>query len=243
MHKNIFSLSIFLFFNVLFAQTNFDNILNGVFRNQDKMDKEIRDVIFDGNFSYQESNNKGQVLKTIASRRRIYSKGYDKQKSEYSEMIINGEVLTEEQMKKELKKNRGEMQTKLPFAKDFRDKYEFTYLGEETWHNKPVWKIGYQPKHKAKDNIKGFAYILQNDTNVVQYQFIPTGLPFVLKNFNIILDYFKIEKYWVPEKFSLEMELDVKVVFSLAHKFIRMQEQYSNYKFNTNIPDSFFDTR
>lgn len=206
------------------------------------MDSEIKDATFNGSFFYIEKNGKGQVLKTINSKRRVYTKGYDKQKSEYSEMMVNGKFLTQDQMKKELKKSRGDMQTKLPFANPFRYNYNFSYLGEENWNNKKVWKVGYQPKYKGKDNIQGFALIQMSDTNVVQYQFVPTGLPFVLKHFNIILDYHKTDNYWVPYKFSLDMELDVKDIVSFSHKFIHMEEDYSNYEFNTNLSDNFFNT-
>ncbi|MBS4015622.1 MAG: hypothetical protein KGZ86_04220 [Candidatus Latescibacteria bacterium] len=241
MSKNIILLSLILFFNIGTAQENLNGILAGVFRNEDKTNQEIQDAIFDGEFFYMEKNNKDQVVKTINSKRRIYTKGADFQKSEYSEMWVNGKLLSEEEMRKEMKKSRGDMQTKLPFSKPFRDNYDFSFQGEETWNGKTVWKIGYEPKQKGKDNIQGFAYVLQSDTNIVQYQFVPTGLPFVLKNFNIVLDYSKIDKYWVPVKFQLDMELDVKVLISFTHKFIRMEEQYSNYKFNNGLTDDFFN--
>ncbi len=239
MHTNILLPLLFLV-TVTMAQTNFDQILNSVFTKQDKISREINDAIFDGDFFYMEKNNKGEILKTINSRRQIYTKGSYKQKSVYTEMKINGRLLSKEEMQNEIKKSRGDMQTKLPFVQEFRDNYLFSYSGETNWNGQAVWKIDFQPKHKAKDNIKGFAYILQSDTNIVQYQFIPTGLPFVLKNFNIVLDYSKVEKYWVPTKFMLDMELDVKVLISFSHKFIHMQEQYSNFKFNNGLSDDFF---
>jgi hypothetical protein len=241
MSKNIILFSLILFINITTAQENLKSILTGLFQNQDKMDEEIQDAIFDGDYFYIEKNNKDQVLKTINSKRRIYTKGINLQKSVYSEMKVNGRLLSEQEMQKELKKSRGDMQTKLPFSKPFRDNYNFSYLGEESWSGNTVWKIGYEPKHKGKDNIKGFAYVLQSDTNIVRHQFVPTGLPFVLKHFSIVLDYSKIEKHWVPTKFALDMELDVKVLISFSHKFIHMEEQYSNYKFNHGLSDVFFN--
>lgn len=219
---------------------DFEKILQGVFRTQDKMESEIKDAIFDGNFSYIEMNNKGDTIKTIYSKRRVFTKGNDKQKSEYLEIIENGKLLSKEELAKAQKQNRGDMKTKFPFTKQYRNSYTFSYLGEEYYNNMAVWKIGYKPKEKGKDFIQGFAYVLKSDSNVVQYQFTPVGLPFVLKNFNIMLDYSKIDKYWVPTRFFLQMEIDVKVIFSLTHKYITMQETYSNYQFNNNIPDSFF---
>ncbi len=241
MRKNKIPLLIILvIYSFLYGETNFNNILKTVFHKQDILGEEIKDAVFDGDFFYIEQNDKSQVLKTINSKRRIYTKGADLHKSVYSEMKINGRRLSEEEMKKELKKSRGDMQTKLPFSLPYRENYVFAYQAEEIWNGQAVWKIRYEPKHKSKDNIKGFAYVLVKDTSIVQYQFVPTGLPFVLKNFNITLDYVKVDKYWVPAKFKLDMELDVKVLISFTHKFIRMEEQYSNYQFNTGLTDEFF---
>ncbi len=214
--------------------------MRGVFRQQDKMDSEIQDATFDGSFSYVEMNKNRDTIKTMYSKRHIYTKGYNKQKSEYWEIIKDGKKLSGEEMKKEMKQSRGDMNTKLPFASPYRNNYSFSYLGEEYYNNMAVWKIGYKPNKKGKDMLQGFAYILKNDSNVVQYQFTPVGLPFVLKNFNIVLDYSKTDKYWVPTKFYLQMEIDVKVIFSLAHKFIVMQEYYTNYKFNNGLSDEMF---
>ena len=231
----------FIILSINYGQNvNFDKILSGIFHQQDKVDSEIKDAIFDGNFSYIEMNNKGDTIKSIYTKRRVYSKGYDKQKSEYSEVIENGKRLSQSEMKKALKQNRGDMKTKLPFASPYRNSYTFNYISEEYYNDMAVWKIGYKPNKKGKDFIQGFAYVLKNDSNIVQYQFKPVGLPFVLKNFNIILDYSKTEKYWVSTKFCLQIEIDVKVIFSLSHKFLRVQESYSNYKFNTGLDDSFF---
>lgn len=204
------------------------------------MDSEIKDAIFDGDYSYLEKNDKGNITKTFTTKRTVYSKGYDLQKSVYSEVIENGRVLSETEKNKVLKQSRGDLQTKLPFDMRYRNLYRFVYLGEENFNGIPIWKIGYEPNKKGKDFIQGFAYVLKSDTNVIQYQSTPVGLPFVLKNFNIVLDYTKVGKYWVPEKFFLQMELDVKVIFSFSHKFIQMQEIYSNYRFNTGLDDNFF---
>jgi hypothetical protein len=223
--------------------STFNNILNGIFHEQDRIDKEIQDATFDGNFSYIEINNKGDTIKTIYSKRRVFTRGYDKQKSEYSEMIKNGKTLTQVEIQKELKNNRSDTKTKLPFDIKERNNYEFNYLSDEKWNDFAVWKIGFKPKKKGKDFVDGFVYVSKSDSNVVQYQFKPIGLPFVVKNFNISLDYMKIQNYWVPEKFSLKIEIDVKVIFSFAHKYIEMREEYSNYKFNNGLEDSFFQVK
>jgi hypothetical protein len=236
-----FFVGLLLTFSFAFTDNSeLDKILNGVFRQQDKMDNEIQDAIFDGNFSYIEMNKKGDTIKSMYAKRRVYTKGYDRQKSEYLEIVENGKNLSGEEMKKAMKQSRGDMKTKLPFALPYRNFYNFTYLGEEYYNNTAVWKIGYKPKKKGKDLIQGFGYVLKSDSCVVQYQFTPVGLPFVLKNFSIQLDYSKNDKYWVPTRFYLQMEINVKVIFSLAHKFIKMHEYYTNYKFNNGLGDEMF---
>lgn len=215
-----------------------NNILEGVFRQQDLIEEQIKDAIFLGRFSYVEINAKGDTVKTINSLRRIYSKGSDKQKSEYLEMTIDGKKLTEPEIKKHTKNNQSNENFKSPFYKRFRNDYDFVYRGEDP--NAKVWIIGFNPKQKGKGYMKGTAQISQIDFSIKQMQFLPTDLPFVVKNFNITLDYAKFENYSLPSKFTLEMEIQVKVVLNFAHKFIKMQELYSEYQFNNNLPDSIF---
>ncbi len=244
MRYRFFLIGILLVFSLGFADNpELDKILSGVFHQQDRMDKEIQDAIFDGNFSFIETNGKGDTTKTITAIRKVYSKGYYKQKGEYVEMTVDSKKLSPAELKKENKKSRSNWKTNLPFSSQFRNDYDFYYIGDENWEGFKVWGIGYTPKNRKQGYIEGFAFISQADSNVAQYQFIPVGLPFILKNFNIILDYSKVQGYWVLTKFSMEMEVNVKIIFSLAHKFIRMQEFYTNYKFNSSLEDSFFEKK
>ena len=217
-----------------------NTILSGVFREQDRIANINKDAIYEGVFSYIELNDKGDTTKTITSARRIYSKGYDKQKSVYSEMIINGRRLSQSEIERENRKNQSNQKTNLPFNTNFRNDYSFYYIGEDNRNGLKVWQIGFNPNRKGKGFIKGFADVLQADSNIVYINFTPVGLPFVLKDFSIELDYSKMQGFWVPTKFSLQMEVQVKVILSFAHKYIRMQEIYSNYTFNNNLPDSMF---
>lgn len=221
--------------------TELNKILNGVLRQQNKMEKQIQDAIYDGQFSFVETNDKRETTKSITAVRKIYSKGLDKQKGEYLEMTIDGKKLNQTELAKENKKSQSGWKTNLPFSKEFRNNYDYNYVSEDSWDGFKLWKIGFAPKRKNKGYIQGFAYISQADSNIIQYQFVSVGLPFVLKNFNIILDYSKVQGYWQLTKFSMQMEVDVKIIFPLSHKYIRMQETYSNYKINNNLPDSLFE--
>ncbi|MCX7785348.1 MAG: hypothetical protein N2201_03860 [candidate division WOR-3 bacterium] len=225
--------------NGIEQNNNLNYILQGVFRQQDLTEEQIGDVIFFGSFSYIEINASGDTTKTINSLRRIYSKGSEKQKSEYLEMVIDGKKLTKMQIEKQTKKNQSAENFKLPFYKKFRNDYDFFYIGEDT--NEKVWIIGFRPRYKKAGYLNGSAQISQFDTTISQIQFQPMDLPSVVKHFNCTLNYSKYQNYSLPSKFSLEMEIRVKVILNLAHKFIKMQEIYSEYQFHQSLPDSLFD--
>lgn len=219
---------------------NLTNILDGIFQQQDIIDEQISDAIFLGKFSYVETNAAGDTLKTINSLRRIYSKSTTKQKSEYLEMVIDGKKLSKPQIDKQTKRNQSNQNFKLPFYKKFRNEYDFFYVSED--QEAKIWVIGFNPKNKKEGYLKGTAEISQADFSIQRLHFLPTDLPAVVKKINITLDYAKYGNYSLPSIFNLEMEINVKVIFNLAHKFIKMQEVYWDYQFNNNLPDSIFDS-
>ncbi len=234
----IFSL---LTVNFINGQVDLNSILNGVFTKHDQISKELQDAVYYGQFYYLETNDKGETLKTMTAKRKIYTKGFDKHKSEYLEMTENNRVLSKTEIAKQAKKGRAEQKSYSPFDKDYRTQYNFSFVGEDKYNGLSVWVIGFSPKYKGKGYLQGEAKILKQDSCVVAMSFVPTGLPFVVKNFNITLSYGQFNNYWMPKEFRLSMEVDVKVLVSLAHKYITMREEYSGYTFNNGLLDSFFE--
>lgn len=220
---------------------DFDNILNTTFQKQDEMSRLIKDAAFQGDFSYVETDSKGDTTKTINAKRYIYYKENNIQKTEYLSMSIDGRALSPEEIKKQTRDNQHDYATRLPFDKRYRGHYQFGYIQDTVINNLEVWQIKFTPTKKRKNDIEGFAYISKIDTNIVRYQFQPIGLPFVVKGIKIFLDFAQQQNFYLPEKFSLKMELDVKIIFSFYHKYIAMQELYSNYQLNIIQTDSLFD--
>ncbi|MEO0071884.1 MAG: hypothetical protein ABIK10_00385 [candidate division WOR-3 bacterium] len=225
----------------VYGQVDLNSILNGVFTKYDRIARELQDAICYGDFYYLETDDKGETLKIITAKRKIYSKGFHRLKSEYLEMTENNKLLSKQEIARRLRSSRGEDRSYLPFEKEFRNQYNFYLLGDETYNGLSVWVIGFNPKRKGRGYIQGQAKISKKDSSIIALSFVPTGLPFVIKDFKITLDYGWFGNYWMPQKFLLKMELDVKVLVSLVHKHITVHEEYYGYTFNNGLLDSFFE--
>jgi hypothetical protein len=224
----------------IYGITDLAVIINGILKKQDLIYQEIKDAIYLGEFLYVETDEKSDTLKTIVAKRKIYSKGYDKQKSECLEMIIEGQSVNNKDIEKQVRKNWYEEKTCFPFDKKYVNQYDFSFVKEESIKGTKVWVVSFMPKSKGKGYIQGQAKISQIDFGVVELSFVPINLPFILKDFKITLDYEKFNNYWLPKQFLLTAQVDIKILVSLVRKFIVIMEVYSDYKFNNGLDDSFF---
>ena len=248
MHFNFsfyLKLLMIVFFNIGFGDSECSKIIDGIFRQQEKMEREIADVIFDAKYYYLETDTRGEVKKSNITLRRVYMKGFEKQKHEFLAMRVNNRELSPEEMAQSQSEWRRQetmiKKTKMPFLPRLRKDYEYFMAGEDTSKNLKVWKIGFRPKRRREGYVRGFACVSEQDSNVVRLQFVPVRLPFVLKNFQIIIDYARQDGYWLPAKFSMETDVQVKIILTFYQRHISIKEEYSNYRFNNGLNDDFFD--
>ncbi|MDW7987463.1 MAG: hypothetical protein RMJ65_01945 [candidate division WOR-3 bacterium] len=234
MHKKYLLLllvTVFINSENLGAEHDLSSILNSVFVKHDNMEKSIKNVEYLGHFKYWEFTPDFDTTKTIYTLRKIYAQSYDQQHYEYLEAKINGRFLSKEEISKEFKAQPEKTYTFWPFSSRYRNDYEFSYLGEDSFYSSKVSIIGFKPKKRTRHYIEGQAKILLKDSSVVEINFRPAVLPFLIKNFDAQLSYFKINNFWVPKKFYSSMRIELKFLLKLTEKFIKMEEEYSDYKF------------
>ena len=240
-----FALILLIITKVYSSELEFKMILDGIFRQQEKMAKEITDAIFDAKYSYSETKPSGKIVKNIVALRKVYMEEFEKQKHEFNALTINNRRQNPSEMKKKLTEWRRQEQmiekTKMPFTPQLRKYYEYSFLGTDSYNGEEVWMIGFQPKRKRAGYVQGFAYISTHDSNVVKLSFLPVRIPFVLRNFGISIDYSQQNDYWLPAKFKMDADVVVKLILTLYQRHIHIEEEYSNYKFNTALPDSIFE--
>ena len=246
-HKLIFQLTIILLINAKAnsSETEFKKILDGIFRQQERMAQEISDAIFEAKYSYSETKPNSTIVKDIVALRKVYMKEFEKQKHEFYALAINNRQQNLVEMKKQLTEWRRQEQmikkTKMPFIPKLRKDYDYSLLGNKFYKGNEVWEVGFRPKRNRAGYVKGFAYVSAQDSNIVQLSFVPVRIPFVLRNFGITIDYSRQDDYWLPAKFKMDADVVVKLILTLYQRHIHIEEEYSNYQFNKELPDSLFE--
>jgi hypothetical protein len=229
----------------LSSENELDIILDNIFLKQEMMVKEISDAIFETKYHYLETRANGKIEKSISALRKVYMKEFEKQKHEFLEMTLNNRKLNPAEMEKNINEWRKQEKmiknTKMPFDLRFRKYYNYYLSKADSSYMSDVWKIEFKPKRKRAGYVQGFVYISKQDTNIVQLHFIPIRLPFVLRNFQIIINYSNQNSFWLPGNFSMETDVIVKIIITLYHRHISIKEEYSNYQFNNGLNDDFFE--
>lgn len=252
--KKYFSRTIFLlnlillvagFSRTLRSENELDFILDNIFLKQEMMEKEISDAIFETKYTYLETRADGKIEKQMTALRKVYMKEFEKQKHEFLEMTINNRKLDSVEMEKNIKEWRKQEKmiknTKMPFDLRFRKYYNYYLSEDDSCNFNDIWKIEFKPKRKRTGCVQGFVYVSKHDTNIVQLHFAPIRLPFVLRNFHIIMNYSNQNGFWLPEKFSMETDVIVKIIITLYYRHISIKEEYDNYRFNNGLKDDFFE--
>jgi hypothetical protein len=228
--------------------TSLDSIIDAVFAQQSRMEQEISTASFYARYRYVEMNDAGETTKTVDADRRDYLQDSQPPEHEFIWITVNGRTLDSSQMKGEIKNWQSQQHyvemTKLPFAPALRDKYNYSLLGDTLWHDANVWKIGFAPKQSGGGYGHGTALVAQQDANIVELEFLPVGLPFILQDMKLVFNYAEVkpdapgagsaeqEGYWLPATFHLSMRIVLKAIVTIVSKSLTIDEEYSDYKFN-----------
>ena len=132
--------------------------------------------------------------------------------------------------------------TKMPLSKETRNDYEFKLIGSNIFNDMSVWIVEFTSKKKEDGYINGQAYILKDKYDIIRAEFVPAKTPSMVKNIKMSLDYSEVQSYWLPAKFEMEMEVDVKFVLNMYFKHIKVEDVYSQYKLNCGLQDSLFES-
>lgn len=225
-------------------ETDIDYIIQNARQTQLKLYKEVNTTIFYAQGLYKEKNKEGKVEKEILTERRIYVNKDNKRHEEYLSMIVNGKKLNREEMEKELKdwRKRGKPQTetRMPLTPEGDGAYNFRLLGSQKVKGIDTWVIAFEPKQKKDGYVTGKGYISKDNFSVLRMEFAPAKLPKVIENINLALNYDKVENYWIPAKFEMEMKIKVGLLIDLYYKHITVEDTYSQFVLNSKIDDSIF---
>jgi len=225
------------------------NILNDIVKKAEiqyqKTMNNVSDATFMGKILYKEMDKHGNIKKDAIINRRIYMKSTGKRYEKYLDMVVNGKKLSQKEMEEEIdnwKKGSKMSETKMPFAKETKSDYSYNLISDTTLNGLPAWIIGFTAKQKKDGYIDGKAYILKSSYGLARIEFTPSKKSSVIDDMELSLSYSEIQGYWLPVKFEMDMKINVKFVLSMYQKHIKIEDIYSQYKLNTGLQDSLFES-
>ncbi len=223
-----------------------NQILESVKAQQTRIEEEIEDAIFSAESLYRERKGDGELKKEVITRRRVYVKRGNKRHEEYLSMIVNGRELHGREMEEELKdwrKNAERQQeTKIPLTPEAEGAYDYHLIGSGTWDGMDVWVIGFEARQKDDGYVNGKGYISKDNFNIVRAEFAPAKMPRVIKDMEMSLTYSEVQGYWMPVKFEMDMKIKVSFIIDMFYRHIKIEDEYSQYKFNNKLDDSIFES-
>lgn len=224
-----------------------DSVVDAIFARQSEMARAITDVSYDGNYTYIEQDNRAGSIRETRCLRRVYMKGFSRQRFDVRWVRTDGRELHGRELRRAVKElaSRGAVagNTRMPFMIETRDEYDYILQGETDWQGRPAWLVEFEPRKKTDRHIRGTATVLKENATVVRLDFRPVRLPFVVPHMRLVLDYGLVQDYWLPLRFTMDMDLKLKVFVSVLDRHIEIEDVYTDHLFNAGLDDAFFSRR
>jgi len=229
---------------VLTEEIGLEQIIEKVKMRQSRIEEEIEDAVFSAEALYKEREKDGELKKELIVKKHVYVKRGGKRYEEYLGMTLDGRELNGKELKNEIKdwkKRAGKQrENKMPLTPEGEGAYEYYLIGDGVWKGMDVWIVGFNAKQKKDGYINGKGYISKDTFDIVRAEFAPTKLSRVIEDMNMTFTYSEVQGYWMPAEFQLNMKIKVGFLVNLFYRTIKIEEAYSEYKFNNQLEDSLF---
>jgi hypothetical protein len=222
-----------------------NEVVESVFRRQAELAAARMDASYIGDYLYLEFDGKGVLQREETCRRRVFRKGYDKQHIEFLSVAVNGNELSGRGRERQvwMLKQKGLVQdeARMPFRLETRDAYEYELEGTDTCCGQDAWVLAFEPKRRSMQTVVGKAWVSRANGDVLRLEFRPAWLPWVCVGTRMVLHFSEQQGMVLPTFFEMDMGIRVKVLVTLAERRIRVEDRFSDYRFNQGLPDSMFD--
>jgi hypothetical protein len=224
-----------------------DSVVQSVFCRQQVMSERIRDVSYDADYRYTEVDVRQGRTRRVSCLRRVSMKGYERQRHDIRSVTVDGRRLSGRELEHEVNDLRSKGlvagNTRMPFMTETRDEYRYSLLGEESLHGSKAWVLGFQPRSTSSRYIRGRAWVSKDSFDVVGLQFAPARVPLVVSAADMNLEYGQVDGAWLPVRFTMTMDLKLKVLITVLDRHLEIEDRYSGYVLNAGLNDSLFDRR
>lgn len=217
----------------------------GVFARQDEIAARFFDACYLGEYRYWERDAEGNLLREEACRRRSYHKRPGRRRIEFLGVSVNGKELAgpgrEQQIAALRRKGLVQDEAEMPFWPETREAYRYEILGPDTCLGRAAWLVGFTPVKRTMQAVVGRAFVDRANFDILRLEFRPARLPRFCVGAQMRLHYAPQQGYMFPEWFEMDMEIRVRFLVTLAHRRLRVEDRYSDYRFNTGLADSLFE--
>jgi hypothetical protein len=221
------------------------DVVESVFRRQAELAAERMDASYIGEYLYQEYDGKGELKREETCRRRVFRKGYDRQHIEFLNVAVNGKELEGRRRERQIwmlrRKGLVQDEARMPFRLETRDAYDYELEAADTCCGRSAWVLEFEPKRRSMQTVVGKAWVSQASGDVLRLEFRPAWLPWVCVGTRMVLHFGEQQGPVLPTFFEMDMGIRVKVFVTLAERRIRVEDRFSDYRFNQGLPDSMFD--
>ena len=69
---------------------------------------------------------------------------------------------------------------------------------------------------------------------------MPARLPWVVADTDMKLDFDWEQGYLLPDRFEMNMDLRIRFIVTLLDRRLRIEDRFTDYRFNSGLPDSLF---
>jgi hypothetical protein len=230
------------------ANPTLETILSEVRRADADREEAIRDRVYTAEATVVEWEDASRrtIKSETRSVRRVYVREPNQIHNEYLSMTIDGRMLSQREMRRELAKQRrggrsqseGEFQS--PFSPETADLYEFDLKGEDMYEGQDVWLVGFRPKRPEKNLFTGTAFISQSGYQALYVEMAPSKLPGILKDFAMSIRFAPVGEYWLPSVFSMDMRVRISFLVTMADRTLSIEDRYSDYRLNVGLDADMF---
>lgn len=209
------------------------SFLDSVFLRQSEIGARLRGVNFQSTLTYIETNLLNNHSETISCVRRVIMENYDDQQDVFITVLVNGQPVTGSRRKRVvqalIKKGVFARQSRLPFFPENRARYRYEEAGQIEIEGQPLRAIRFYPIRNSQQYITGTGYFHPVTGDLIRMEFVPADLPPVVDSTRLVLTYDQFNGFWLPAKFTMKMDLSLKVVKLLMRRRIEIEDRYSDY--------------
>lgn len=211
-------------------------VVDSVFARQAAVAAQVCSLSYHAEYRYLEENYRDRRRLDLRCSRRVYMHGYGEQRHEFERVVVDGRELRGAEMQRELHdlESKGLIvsKTRMPFMLETRNEYRYRALGTERVQGRDVWVVGFEPVRPSGRTVRGRGYFLRQGWDAVRIEFVPARLPFVVRDMALALDYGRVGEYWMPERFTLDLDLRLDFLVTMLDRHIEIEDIYSDYRLN-----------